>query len=119
MTRNNESVQVTRSIARRTALQVGVRRALRLSTGMLAAGLALCTVPIAFAAPFSAVFPLASLLPANGGNGNRGFVLTGIDGGDLFNGDQSGYSVSAAGDINGDGIDDLIVGARYADPDGN
>jgi hypothetical protein len=31
----------------------------------------------------------------------------------------SGCSVSSAGDVNGDGLDDLIVGAMYADPNGN
>ena len=34
-------------------------------------------------------------------------------------GDRAGFSVSGAGDINGDGIDDLIVGAHYADPNGS
>jgi hypothetical protein len=33
--------------------------------------------------------------------------------------DYSGSSVSSAGDVNGDGLDDLIVGAKYADPSGN
>ncbi|MEM6404334.1 MAG: hypothetical protein AAF757_29615, partial [Cyanobacteria bacterium P01_D01_bin.116] len=47
-------------------------------------------------------------------DGSNGFVINGID-----RGDNSGGSVSSAGDINGDGVDDLIIGARYADPNGN
>jgi hypothetical protein len=46
-------------------------------------------------------------------NGQNGFIIKGID-----NGDNSGYSVSNAGDINRDGIDDLIIGAPDADPNG-
>ena len=95
-------------------LQQGVRRALRsgcmpLRGALITAGL-ICVVPLANAAPFPPVFPLANLLPANGGDGTRGFVLTGVQ-----RQDNSGYSVSAAGDVNGDGIGDVIVGARYAD----
>jgi hypothetical protein len=63
---------------------------------------------------FPAVFELASLYPDGGGNGSRGFVLTGID---VL--DYSGSSVSAAGDVNGDGVDDVIIGAASANPNGN
>ena len=46
-------------------------------------------------------------------DGTNGFILNGIDAGD-----RSGFSVSSAGDVNGDGYDDLIIGARFADPNG-
>ncbi len=59
------------------------------------------------AGPFGAVFELSSL------NGANGFVINGIDADD-----RSGRSVSAAGDVNGDGVDDLIIGTRFADPNG-
>ena len=47
-------------------------------------------------------------------DGTNGFVLNGID-----EGDRSGYAVNSAGDVNNDGIDDLIIGAFEAAPDGN
>jgi hypothetical protein len=40
--------------------------------------------------------------------GTGGFVIHGQD-----QGDRAGYSVASAGDINGDGFDDLIIGAPY------
>ena len=46
--------------------------------------------------------------------GNGGFVIHGEDAHDL-----SGFSVSSAGDVNGDGFDDLIIGAELGDGPGN
>jgi hypothetical protein len=56
---------------------------------------------------FGASFNLSAL------NGSNGFAINGIAAGD-----SSGWSVSSAGDVNGDGFDDLIIGAKYADPNG-
>ena len=50
-------------------------------------------------------YDLATLTPA------QGFKILGVAGGD-----NAGCSVSIAGDVNGDGIDDLIIGANAADP---
>jgi Ca2+-binding RTX toxin-like protein len=57
---------------------------------------------------FSASINLSSL------DGINGSVLNGVN-----PNDYSGLSISGAGDINGDGVDDLIIGASYADPNGN
>ena len=46
-------------------------------------------------------------------DGTIGFMLEGV-GAD----DRSGISVSSAGDLNGDGYDDVVVGAELADPNG-
>jgi len=45
-----------------------------------------------------------------GGLGPRGFAVDG----DVA-GDRSGWTVSSAGDVNGDGFDDVIIGVPYAD----
>jgi hypothetical protein len=57
---------------------------------------------------FSATLNLSTL------DGTTGFQISGE-----VVGDQAGSSVSVAGDVNGDGIDDLIVGAEGAKPNGS
>jgi glycosylphosphatidylinositol phospholipase D len=80
----------------------------RWCAGLLIAGLAAAAVPVSFAEPFPAEFGLSSLLPANGGNGSAGFVMTGRGRNDSVG------DVGGVGDVNGDGIGDLLVGAPDA-----
>ncbi len=53
---------------------------------------------------FSSALDLSAL------DGSDGFVINGV----AMN-DQSGIAVGAAGDVNGDGVDDLVIGAFQAD----
>ncbi len=55
----------------------------------------------------------SSTMNLNTLDGTNGFRLDGVNAGDV-----SGYSVSEAGDVNGDGYDDVIIGAYHADPNG-
>ncbi len=50
-------------------------------------------------------------LDLSNSNGQNGFIINGKNAGD-----ELGYSVSSAGDVNGDGVDDLIIGAFSANP---
>lgn len=56
---------------------------------------------------FTAVFDLTTL------DGNNGFRLDGA-----LQDDFAGSSIANAGDVNGDGLADVIIGAPGADPDG-
>ncbi len=64
------------------------------------------------------VFGTSAGMPANLNlstlDGTNGFQINGA----AFD-DQADGAVAAAGDVNGDGIDDVIISARYADPGGS
>lgn len=83
--------------------------AIRAMAFRLLAGVAI--VASSVGSGLAAEWPSAVILSAL--NGSDGFVLDGANGNDL-----TGGSVSSAGDINGDGLDDVIIGAYWADPSG-
>ncbi|MFT5423527.1 MAG: hypothetical protein ACI89L_001307 [Phycisphaerales bacterium] len=92
----------------------GCRFASRSALALVILAVTACTANAQSTEPFPAQFELSGLLPANGGDGTNGFVINGID-----RYDQTGSSVSSAGDVNGDGIDDFIIASDQADPNGN
>ena len=53
----------------------------------------------------------SGVVKLSGLTGPDGFVINGID-----TSDNSGFAVAGVGDVNGDGVDDVLIGARYADP---
>jgi hypothetical protein len=95
---------------RATELRGDVRRALRSARHGVQAGVVVAGL-VASTSVLGALFPpeidLSSLLVANGGDGTVGFAINGyhIE-------DNSGHQVARAGDINGDGIDDFVVGSH-------
>ena len=68
---------------------------------------------VVFGAAAGTAFELSDLTAAAATNPAIGFAINGVS-----EGDYSGYSVSGAGDVNGDGLDDLIVGSPESDPNG-
>ena len=51
---------------------------------------------------------------STGLDGTNGFRLNGVAAGD-----ESGFAVSSSGDVNGDGLADLLIGAFFANPNGS
>jgi hypothetical protein len=108
LTRNNEKDPAMMSNTNRNARDTS--RARMMAPLALAAACGLAAPAAAqLTEPFPAVFDLESLRAAAGGDGSLGFVL---NGGEL---EDAGWSVASAGDVNGDGVNDIIVGAPRAD----
>ncbi|MEM9385500.1 MAG: integrin alpha [Pseudomonadota bacterium] len=90
-------------------VQRSIRRlyAPRLSLLLMSSAL-LALPPATYAQAFPARFELRSLFPPAGGDGSEGFVIVGASNFDDLS------VVTAAGDVNGDGIGDLVAGASGA-----
>ncbi|MEM9386661.1 MAG: integrin alpha [Pseudomonadota bacterium] len=56
-------------------------------------------------------FRIGSFLASEGGDGSRGVVLRGA------NGSDDAVAIATGGDVNGDGVDDVLIGARDFDSD--
>ncbi len=60
-----------------------------------------------------------AVLEASALNGSNGFIVNGIGTrGDISNNDNAGRAVDGIGDVNGDGIDDLLITSPGFDPEG-
>lgn len=82
---------------------------------LLVAAISLLAAPSAIAQDsfFDGYVEVESLDGVYGLDGTNGFIMDGVDSFDDF-----GRAVSGAGDINGDGTDDFVIGAPFADPNG-
>ncbi len=63
---------------------------------------------------FGTTSAMPSVLGADWVNGTNGFLIVGE-----ADGDNIGFSLSNAGDVNGDGLEDILIGAHLADPNSN
>jgi hypothetical protein len=102
--------RATRTSASRRAMPMERHSRTYMTLGILLAGGSGSAWTAHAAASFPPIIELATL------DGTDGFVLEGIE-----HKDYAGIDVIGAGDINGDGIDDLLIGAHKADngPGGN
>ncbi|MEO0975340.1 MAG: integrin alpha, partial [Pseudomonadota bacterium] len=60
--------------------------------------------------PFPGTVDLERLRPANGGDGSAGFVLDGLQ--EIY---ELGDTVAGAGDLNGDGVHDIVLSGEIGD----